>query len=90
MTTNIDELKDWAEAMTEPAGYYDEEKDDSVELTTNPKADEIKRSLNTTRTEVGMALRIIAEALIKQDREMDKMRNHRHDNSKQFGGRPEL
>jgi hypothetical protein len=90
MTTNQDELKEWATSMTEPAGFYDEKNDDDIELGNTPTVDELRKALNSTRAEVGLALDVIHGSLEKIEKDLDKLRNHRHDNSKQFGGRPEF
>ena len=90
MATNIDELKEWAKTMSEPAGYYDSEQDADIELGVNPTVGELRQSLESTRAEVGLALDAIHGSVEKLEKDMDKMRNHRHDTSKQFGGKPEF
>ena len=90
MTTNIDELKEWAKAMGERPGYYDSEQDLEIELGENPTVAELRQSLESTRAEVGLALDAVSRSLEKLEKDMDKLRNHRHDISKQFGGRPEF
>ena len=90
MATNIDELKEWAKTMSEPAGYYDEEQDAPIDLGVKPTVDELRQSLDNTRAEVGLALDVVHRSLEKLEKDMDKLRNHRHDISKQFGGRPEF
>ena len=87
---NLDELKEWAKTMSEPAGYYDEANDDAIELGDTPTVDELRLALNGARAEVGLVLDVIHRSLEKLEKDMDKLRNHRHDASKQFGGRPEF
>ena len=91
MTQNqLEELEEWVESLEEPASYYDEEQDKDISLGGEPTVIEVSMALEATRTEVHLALVHVVEILQKLEKDMDKMRNHRHDASKQFGGRPEF
>ena len=86
----LDELGKWAQSLTEPASYYDGEQDADIELGDKPTLLELKSAMEGTRTELSLALDLVHGVLEKLEKDMDKMRNHRHDTSKQFGGRPEF
>ena len=90
MATNIDEIKEWAKTLSEGATYYDEKQDADITLGSDPTNAELASALNATRAEVGIVLDLIHSAIERLEKDMDKLRNHRHDISKQFGGRPEF
>ena len=90
MTTRIEEAEDWAKQMTDHPMCYDEEHDVDIGLPANPTTSQVVSALDATRVQINLALMPMIEELKATQKELDKMRNHRHDNSKQFGGRPEL
>ena len=89
MTTRIDEIKDWASALSENANYEVSEGVEK-ELPDKPTVEQLKSALLEARVQTHMALSLVGAELESISKELDKLRNHRHDFSKTFSGRAEF
>jgi hypothetical protein len=89
MTTR-DDLELALETIGRGPRFWDEVKEEVVDLTADFKADEMFNAVELMNADVHQALMHITDILDKHSSDLDKMRNHRHDISKQFGGRPEF
>lgn len=88
MTTRIEESQNWAKALSEEPMY---EKDENTmeELPEKPTIDQLRSSLIETRVQASLGIGELASAVEAMQKELDKLRNHRHDFSKTFSGRAE-
>ena len=89
-TTNIDEAEEWAGILNESLIFYDEKQDKDVELPEHPTIDQAVSALGITRVQINLALMPLIEEMRSIQKELDKLRNHRHDFSKTFSGRAEF
>jgi len=90
--TNVDELKGWIKELEREPQYFEGIKDgeDPIPLRKSPTAEELVKALSETRTVVALALENARAELDSLHKDMDKLRNHRHDFSKTFSGRAEF
>ena len=89
MTTNIEEARDWARSLGEEPNYAKGE-DTLEELPSKPTNEQLRAALVETRTVASLAISALVSQVEKQEKELDKLRNHRHDFSKTFSGRAEF
>jgi hypothetical protein len=90
MTTHIEDAEEWASVLNENMMCFDEKQDKDVELPENPTLDQLKSALEITRVQANLALIPIIQEIRAMQKELDKLRNHRHDFSKTFSGRAEV
>ena len=90
--THIEELENWIEELEGEPQYFEGLKDgeDPVKLPKNPTTEQLVKALSETRTVVALALTEVHAELEALHKDMDKLRNHRHDFSKTFSGRAEF
>ncbi len=80
----------------EPYRWPDEEVDKDVpdgtriDLDRTSKPWELLEALGTTRSEIGLTLEKVYALIEELVDEIDRLKNHRHDHSKAYTGRPEL
>jgi hypothetical protein len=95
----IDELDSDIKALqnVEPGRWPDEDvaadkdkpENEQIELGRDAQPWEILEALGNTRVEVSIALEKVSSVLEYLNDEIRKLKGHRHDNSKSYGGRPE-
>jgi len=90
--TNIEELKGWIKELESEPQYFEGLKDgeDPIKLPKNPTSEQLVKALSETRTVIALALADAHAELEALHKDMDKLRNHRHDFSKTFSGRAEF
>jgi hypothetical protein len=90
--TAIEELKSWKEELEKEPQYFEnvESGDDPIKLPKNPTTEQLLKALRETRSVVALALDEIHAELVANKKDLDKLRNHRHDFSKTFSGRAEF
>ena len=96
---DIADVDRWANDLMneEPSRYPTEEEVEkgkeeskSFEISKDAKGWEIIEALGVTRSEVGMALQSVASVLEDLLDEVKRLKQHRHDTTKAYSGRPEM
>ena len=86
-----DELSGARETLSESdMNIWNQEKEAVEKLPEKPTLAQVVSALDLTRGDISQALIEIEKIVEKHERELDKMRNHRHDFSKTFSGRAEF
>jgi len=88
--THMDDAEEWASVLNENLMFYDEKQDKDVKLPEHPTIDQVVSALGITRVQTNLALMPLIEEMRSVQKELDKLRNHRHDFSKTFSGRAEF
>jgi len=89
MTTRIEEARDWADTLSNQPTYEVDE-NTMEELSSKPTVEQLRSALIEARTQASLGLSALVSEVEAMNKDLDKLRNHRHDFSKTFSGRAEF